>query len=300
MKLGMVGLGRMGGNMAERLLRAGHQVVGFDLDAGIAAALGARGARIADTPEGAVRLLQPPRALWIMVPAGAPVAAVINLLLPHLSPGDILIDGGNSNYKDSISRAAALRDHGIHLLDVGTSGGIWGLENGYCLMIGGERRAFQRLEPVFASLAQPGGYAHIGPSGAGHYAKMIPNGIEYGIMQAIGEGFAILEASRFQYDLAALADLWGHGSVIRSWLLELAARAFRANPTLEGVGARVADSGEGRWTVQEAIDLDVPAPVITQSLLARLQSRNPDSFSAKTLAALRKEFGGHPVTAVQD
>jgi len=233
--------------------------------------------------------------IWMMIPAGDPVDDMINKLLPLLSPGDVLIDGGNSNWKDSVRRAAAVSERGIHYLDVGTSGGIWGLEVGYCLMIGGEEAAFRIVEPAFKSLAPPDGYRLLGPSGAGHFAKMIHNGIEYGMLQAYAEGFEILESSPYEYDLAGLAALWNRGSVVRSWLLELAERAFKEDPHLESIRGYVEDSGEGRWTVFQAIDQDVPAPVLTLSLMTRFRSRQPDSFAAKVVAALRRQFGGHAV-----
>jgi len=235
----------------------------------------------------------PPRAVWMMIPAGEPVARTIELLLPHLDPDDVLIDGGNSNYRDSMARAEALKERGISFLDVGTSGGVWGLEQGYCLMVGGEEGAFRRLEPIFASLAPEGGYARVGPSGAGHFVKMIHNGIEYGLLEAYGEGFEMLHASPFGLDLHQIAALWGHGSVIRSWLLELLEGALKEDPSLAAVGGYVEDSGEGRWAVKEAVDGAVPIPIIALSLFARFRSRQGESFSAKVIAALRHRFGGH-------
>ena len=297
MQLAMIGLGRMGGNMTERLLRGGHSVVAYAPHADVVekyARLGATGAHsLADV----VRKLQPPRVVWIMVPAGGPTDQVIDDLTALLGEGDIIIDGGNSNFRESMRRAAALQAKGIHLIDCGTSGGIWGLENGYCLMIGGEKRAVLRCEPIFKTLAPPNGCAHVGPSGAGHYVKMIHNGIEYGMLQAFAEGYEILHASRdfTELDLHQIAELWQHGSVVRSWLNELAVRAFANDASLEKIRGWVADSGEGRWTVKEAIDVDVPAPVITLALLMRFRSRQEDSFSAKVIAALRNEFGGHAV-----
>lgn len=296
MELAMLGLGRMGANMARRLMGGGHRVVLWNRTTSVAQKLAEeeRGEFVA-APADAVAKLKPPRILWIMLPAGETTGQMVQQLLQHASPGDILIDGGNSRYTDSLRRAEQVRARGLHFLDVGTSGGIWGLAEGYCLMIGGEREAFQKVEPVFRTLAQPEGYAHVGPNGAGHFTKMVHNGIEYGMLQAFGEGFEILKASQFKLDLGQLAHLWNHGSVVRSWLLELAERAFQADPELASVKGYVEDSGEGRWTVMEAIDRNVPAPVITLSLLARFVSRQPESFSAKTIAALRREFGGHAV-----
>ena len=296
MQLAMIGLGRMGGNMAERLLQGGHGVVVWDRSPdAIAKSVegGAAGARdLADI----CAKLSSPRVIWIMVPAGAPVDETIAALRPNLAKGDILIDGGNSNYHDTMRRAAALASEGIEFVDSGTSGGIWGLKNGYCLMIGASDRAFATCEPIFRTLAPESGYAHVGPSGAGHYVKMIHNGIEYGLLQAYAEGYEILHASKnFDLDLHQVAALWNRGSVVRSWLNELAERAFAKEADLESIRGFVGDSGEGRWTVQEAIAIDVPAPVITLSLLTRLRSRQPDSFSAKVIAALRNEFGGHAV-----
>ena len=296
MQLAMIGLGRMGGNMVERLLKGGHQLVVWDRSAeaiGTSVKDGANAARdLADV----CAKLGSPRIIWIMVPAGAPVDETIAALRPNLSKGDILIDGGNSNYHDTMRRAADLASSGIELVDCGTSGGIWGLANGYCLMVGASERAFTTCEPIFRTLAPEAGFAHVGPSGAGHYVKMIHNGIEYGLLQAYAEGYEILHASKsFELDLHQVAALWNRGSVVRSWLNELAERAFSKDVDLESIRGFVSDSGEGRWTVQEAIDIDVPAPVITLSLLTRLRSRQPDSFSAKVIAALRNEFGGHAV-----
>jgi len=297
MQLAMIGLGKMGGNMVERLLRGGHTVVVFDRAAEAVQKYAKLGATAASSLADVVRKLDAPRIIWIMVPAGSPVDDTISELRPSLTEGDIVIDGGNSNFHETIRRAKELAEAGIQFIDSGTSGGIWGLENGYCLMVGGEKRAVLRCEPVFKTLAQPKGFAHVGPSGAGHYVKMIHNGIEYGLMQAYAEGYEILHASKNfpELDLAAIGELWQHGSVVRSWLNELAVAAFRKDPGLDRLKGWVADSGEGRWTVQEAIDVDVPAPVITLSLLMRFRSRQEDSFSAKVLAALRNEFGGHAV-----
>jgi 6-phosphogluconate dehydrogenase len=296
MRLGMIGLGRMGGNMTERLMKGGHEVVAFDRTRDVVDKYVMRGATgayaITDVPP----KLKAPRIVWIMVPAGKPVDETIAQLLPGLSKGDVIIDGGNSNFRDSMLRAASLSEKGIHFIDSGTSGGIWGLANGYCLMIGASPDAFKLCEPIFKTLAPPDGYAHMGPPGSGHYVKMIHNGIEYGALQAYAEGYEILHASKdFKLDLHQIAAVWNHGSVVRSWLNELAEMAFEKDADLSNLRGYVEDSGEGRWTVQEAIDLDVPAPVITLSLLARLRSRQSDSFSAKVIAALRNEFGGHAV-----
>jgi 6-phosphogluconate dehydrogenase len=297
MQLAMIGLGKMGGNMVERLLRGGHEVVAFDRAAEIVQKYVKLGATGAKSLSEVVKQLSAPRVVWIMVPAGAPVDDTIAELRPMLSEGDIIIDGGNSNFHETMRRGQALAEAGISLIDSGTSGGIWGLENGYCLMVGGDRRAVLRCEPIFKTLAQEGGYLHVGPSGAGHYVKMIHNGIEYGLMQAYAEGYEILHASKNfpGLDLEAIGELWQHGSVVRSWLNELAVSAFQKDRGLDKIKGFVSDSGEGRWTVAEAIDTDVPAPVITLSLLMRFRSRQTDSFSMKVLAALRNEFGGHAV-----
>lgn len=295
MQIGFIGLGKMGANMVQRLLEGGHSVVAFDLNADALSAAAAKGAVAAESLEDLVSKLDKPCAVWIMVPSGNPVTATINALVPGMSTGDIIIDGGNSNYKDSVRRANELKEKGIHYLDIGTSGGIWGLQLGYCMMIGGEHEAFARIEPVLKTLAPENGYRHVGRSGAGHYAKMIHNGIEYGMMQSYGEGFEILRASGYDYDLAGLCDLWMNGSVIRSWLLELCGNAFRKDPDLSNISDYVEDSGEGRWTVQEAIDHNVPAVALMLSLMHRFRSRQEESFSSKVIAALRKEFGGHGV-----
>ena len=296
MKLGMIGLGKMGGNMTERLMGGGHEVVVFDRSPEAVqryVGLGSQGSANAGE---LVSRLDSPRIVWIMVPAGKPVDDTIAALLPGLSRGDVIIDGGNSNFHETIRRGKELQEKGIDFVDSGTSGGIWGLENGYCLMIGGSDAAFKLCEPIFKTLAPPDGYAHMGPTGAGHYVKMIHNGVEYGMLQAYAEGYEILHASKdFQLDLHRIASVWNRGSVVRSWINELAERAFEKDTDLGALKGFVADSGEGRWTVQEAIDLDVPAPVITLSLLMRLRSRQEDSFSAKVIAALRNEFGGHAV-----
>jgi len=293
----MIGLGKMGGNMTERLLRGGHEVVTYDRSPETVQKYAKLGAKAAGSLADVVKKLSAPRVVWIMVPAGDPVDQTIAELRPLLGDGDIVIDGGNSNFHDTIRRADSLRQQGIQYIDCGTSGGVWGLEKGYCLMIGGEKRAVLRCEPIFKTLAPPQGLAHVGPSGAGHYVKMIHNGIEYGLLQAYAEGYEILHASRDfpELDLHQVAELWQQGSVVRSWLNELAVRAFAKDKSLDDIRGFVADSGEGRWTVQEAIDVDVPAPVITLSLLMRFRSRQDDSFSAKVIAALRNEFGGHAV-----
>ncbi len=296
MKLGMIGLGRMGGNMVERLLKGGHQVVVYDRAAGAVRASVALGAAGAADLAALCAALPPPRVVWMMVPAGGAVEGTIDGLLPSLARGDVLIDGGNSNFRDSMRRAKRLEAAGIAFVDAGTSGGIWGLEVGYCLMVGASPEAFGRCEPIFRTLAPPDGYAHVGPPGAGHFVKMVHNGIEYGMLQAYAEGYEILHATKeFRLDLQRVAALWNRGSVVRSWLNELAERAFARDPGLTALRGWVEDSGEGRWTVQEALDLDVPAPVITLSLLARFRSRQEDSFGAKVIAALRNEFGGHAV-----
>ena len=296
MRLAMIGLGRMGGNMSERLMKGGHEVVVYDRTAEVTQRYVSQGAIGAASPSEITSKLKSPRIVWIMVPAGKPVDDMIASLLTGLGKGDVIIDGGNSNFHDSMRRAADLQGKGIHFVDSGTSGGIWGLANGYCLMIGASQEAFTLCEPIFKTLAPPDGYAHMGPPGSGHYVKMIHNGIEYGMLQAYAEGYEILHASRdFKLDLHKIAAVWNHGSVVRSWLNELAETAFEKDTELSDLRGYVEDSGEGRWTVQEAIDLDVPAPVITLSLLTRLRSRQADSFSAKVIAALRNEFGGHAV-----
>jgi 6-phosphogluconate dehydrogenase len=296
MKLAMVGLGRMGGNMTRRLLRDGHEVVAWDRSPGAVTELAGEGAEGAKDLADLAGRLEAPRLIWLMVPSGAPVDQTIEQLLPGLARGDIVIDGGNSNFHDTMRRGAALQARGIELVDAGTSGGIWGLELGYCLMVGGSKAAVGRAEPVFRSLAQEDGFAHVGPTGAGHYVKMVHNGIEYGLLQAYAEGYEILHQSKdFELDLHQIAVLWNHGSVVRSWLNELAERAFAEGADLAGIRGYVEDSGEGRWTVQEAIDLSVPAPVITLSLLMRFGSRQDESYSAKVIAALRHQFGGHAV-----
>jgi 6-phosphogluconate dehydrogenase len=298
MQLAMIGLGRMGGNMVRRLLQGGHELIVYDSSADRVQAHVALGACGAEDLADVARQLggAPRRVVWVMVPAGAPVESTIEQLVPHLARGDIVIEGGNSNFSDSLRRAEALKAQGIEFVDAGTSGGIWGLTQGYCLMIGASSPAFEHCEPIFRTLAPEGGYAHVGPPGAGHYVKMVHNGIEYGLLQAYAEGYEILHASKhFTLDLGQIAKLWNHGSVVRSWLNELAERALSRDDQLAAIRGYVEDSGEGRWTVEEAMHLGVPAPVITLSLLARLRSRQEESFGAKVIAALRHEFGGHAV-----
>ncbi|HIF11425.1 MAG TPA: decarboxylating 6-phosphogluconate dehydrogenase [Dehalococcoidia bacterium] len=298
MQLGMIGLGRMGGNMAQRLLQSGHQVVAYDRDDGAVQTTVGHGATPSESPADLVSQLDTPRAVWIMLPSGDVTEAGINELLGLLSPGDAIIDGGNSNYKDSIRRSENAAGHGVDFLDAGTSGGIWGLKEGYALMVGGNKGAYERLEPIFQSLAPSAdrGVGRVGPSGAGHFTKMIHNGIEYGMMQAYAEGFEILAAkSELAEDLEQISKIWQHGSVIRSWLLDLAVAALEEDDDLSSLTSYVDDSGEGRWTVQESVDLGVPAPVITASLQARFRSRQANPFGGRMLAALRNQFGGHAV-----
>ena len=295
MKMGMVGLGRMGGNMTVRLLRHQHDVVAFDPNADAVGAAEGQGASGAGSLEELVNQLEPPRVVWIMVPAGDVTEKTVRDLCGLLSSGDVLIDGGNSNFRDSQRRAEQAAEQGVRFLDCGTSGGVWGLENGYCLMVGGEREAFDHAEPIFESLAPRDGYAYVGPSGAGHFVKMVHNGIEYGLLAAYGEGFEIMNASEFDLDLPAIAGIWRYGSVVRSWLLELLVDAFQKDPKLESIRGYVEDSGEGRWTVQEAINENVPAPITALSLFRRFASRQDESYAAKVIAALRGEFGGHAV-----
>jgi 6-phosphogluconate dehydrogenase len=296
MRIGFIGLGRMGANMVRRLLRDDHEVVAYNRSPEKTREIATEGAEPAFDIAALVGSLTAPRHVWIMVPAGAPTEAQIDELIEHLEPGDTIVDGGNTNFHDDVRRHARLAELGIRYVDAGVSGGVWGLQVGYCLMVGGDRDAVEPLEPIFRSLAPEDGYLHVGGPGAGHYVKMVHNGIEYGLMQAYAEGFEIMHASDYDLDLAAVAGLWNHGSVVRSWLLELAERAFRADgQDLAALKGWVADSGEGRWTVQEAMDRDVPAPVITLSLQARFRSRQDDSYGAKVLAALRNQFGGHEV-----
>ncbi|PYN98397.1 MAG: decarboxylating 6-phosphogluconate dehydrogenase [Candidatus Rokuibacteriota bacterium] len=295
MEIGFVGLGRMGGNMVTRLIRGGHQVVAYDRSTAAVQAVAGGGARGVGSLGELVKALAPPRPVWVMVPAGEPTETTIQELAGALQAGDILIDGGNTHYKDDVRRARALAERGLTYVDAGTSGGIWGLENGYCLMVGGEARAIKLLAPIFATLAPPEGWLHVGAAGAGHYVKMIHNGIEYGMMQAYAEGFELMSASDFRLDLPRIAHLWNQGSVVRSWLLELTADALAADPTLASLKPWVEDSGEGRWTVEDAVEKAVPAPVITASLFARFRSRRENSFADRLLAALRNAFGGHAV-----
>jgi len=299
MEIGVIGLGKMGGNMAKRLLSGSHRVVVYDPITASVETLVAQGASGTASIAELVTKLSHPRAIWLMVPSGKPTEDTINTLAAELVPDDIVIDGGNSNYKDTMRRAVALSQKGIFLLDAGTSGGIWGLEEGYCLMVGGNIEAFRHMEPVFKTLAPSPqqGYGHVGPSSAGHFVKMVHNGIEYGLMQAYAEGFELMQAKQQELglDLSQIAEIWRHGSVVRSWLLDLAASALKSNPDLEGIEAYVEDSGEGRWIVQESIELGIPTPIITQSLQTRFRSRQLQPFGAKLLAVLRKQFGGHAV-----
>ena len=296
MDVAMVGLGRMGANMARRLLRDGHRVVVWNRTWARAEELGAEGAEPVRELADVVTALAPPRAIWIMLPYGDPTQAAIDELVPLLDRGDVLIDGGNSPFQHDIERGAALAEHGIRYLDAGTSGGVWGLEVGYCLMVGGDRSAFELVEPLLRTLAPPGhGYEYCGGHGSGHFVKMVHNGIEYGMMQAYAEGFELLNAAQWDLDLAAIADLWNQGSVVRSWLLELAADAFKKDPGLEQITGYVEDTGEGRWTVEQAIAHSVPMPAIASALFMRFRSRQDDTFAGKVLAALRNEFGGHAV-----
>lgn len=298
MKLGMIGLGRMGANMAQRLMRGGHQLAGFDPKPEARKDLEDQGAESADSLAALVAKLPAPRTVWLMVPAGAITDGALEELLPLLAAGDTVIDGGNSNYKDTLRRASTFADKKIHYIDCGTSGGVWGLAEGFSMMIGGDEAAVERLRPIFETLApaKDQGWGRVGPVGAGHFTKMIHNGIEYGLMQAYAEGFSILQhKTGFGLDLHQIAEIWRHGSVVRSWLLELTSAALEKNPAMAGIAPYVDDSGEGRWTVAEAIDLDVPAPVITLSLLERLRSRDSDSYSDKLLAAMRNQFGGHAI-----
>jgi 6-phosphogluconate dehydrogenase len=295
MKLGLIGLGKMGLNMTQRLLNEKHNIVVYDLFSETVKETERKGAIGSRSIEELVQKLEKPRIIWLMIPSGKPVMAMIKILTPLLESEDIIIDGGNSYYKDSINHASALKEHGIYFLDAGVSGGIWGLKEGYCIMAGGEEKIFNYCEPVFKTLAPENGYKYVGPSGAGHFVKMVHNGIEYGLMQAYAEGFEIMHASDYNIDLAGVAELWGKGSVVRSWLLELTANALKKDKDLSGIRGYVEDSGEGRWLVAEAIEKNIPAPVITESLLARLRSRQEESYSAKLLAALRNEFGGHTV-----
>jgi len=299
MELGMIGLGRMGAAMTKRLLAAGHTVVAYDQDRAAVDRSVADGAVGAVSLDALVSKLAAPRAVWVMVPAGAAVNDTIERLIRLLKADDTLIDGGNSNFHDTMQRAFSVQKSGVHFIDVGTSGGIWGLKEGYCLMIGGDAAVVKRLQPLFETLApaHDRGWAHVGPVGAGHFTKMVHNGIEYGLMQSYSEGFALLEKNKdFHFDLPKIAEIWRHGSVVRSWLLDLTAQALAENPTLEGIGPDVADSGEGRWMVAEAVAADVPCPVITLSLLERIRSRVQDSFGNRILAVMRNKFGGHAIS----
>ena len=298
MNLGMVGLGRMGANMVRRLMRGGHEVVAYDPNPDAVQAIEAAGASGAGSLSELVGRLTPHRAVWVMAPAGDPTEKTVRTLSELLSAEDIVVDGGNAFYKDSIRRSSLLREKGIRFLDVGTSGGIWGLEEGYCLMVGGEESAYEEMLPTLQTLAPSGGVGlgHVGPAGAGHFVKMVHNAVEYGLMQAYAEGFELMSASdKFDINLEQVAEIWRHGSVVRSWLLELTARALKEDPSLEGIKAYVEDTGEGRWAVQESVDLSVPLPAISASLQARFRSRQEEPIGAKLLAALRKEFGGHRV-----
>ena len=298
MELGMIGLGRMGGNITRRLLRGGHSVVAYDPAKEAVEALTEEGAGGASSVAELVSKLTAPRAVWVMVPSGEATDNVINSLAAELTSGDTIIDGGNSNYKDSMRRAAALAAQGLRFLDVGTSGGVWGLEEGYCLMVGGDSDAYQRLEPLFQTLtpSPQEGYGHVGPSGSGHFVKMVHNGIEYGLMEAYAEGFELMQAKQdFALDLAQIARIWQHGSVVRSWLLDLTEAALQEDPGLQTIQAYVEDSGEGRWTVEESLELAVPTPVITESVQMRFRSRQASPFGSRLLVALRNQFGGHAV-----
>jgi 6-phosphogluconate dehydrogenase len=296
MKIGMIGLGKMGANMTERLLRAGHQVVAFDLSEQARQAVAAKGALAAGSLAELAEKLTPPRAAWVMVPAGDPTDKTIAELAEHFSTGDVIVDGGNSNYKEAAPTAERLAAKGIGFVDAGTSGGVWGLTEGYCLMVGGTKEAVAVVEPALLALAPEGGYAHVGPVGAGHFVKMVHNGIEYGLMQAYAEGFEIMRAAEeFSLDLHEIASIWRYGSVVRSWLLELIERATRPGAGLDQIAPVVVDSGEGRWTAHEALDRAVPAPVISTAVFTRFASRDRDSYAAKLLAAMRNQFGGHAV-----
>ena len=296
MQIGMVGLGKMGNYMTQRLIKGGHQVVAFDRDPQAVQRTVADGATGASSLKDMIdKLSDATKVVWVMVPAGAPTDDTIHELAAAMGPGGIIIDGGNTNYKDGLRLYADCKAKGVSLIDAGTSGGVWGLQEGYCLMVGGDDEQVRHCEPIFLTLAPPKGYAHVGPAGAGHFSKMVHNGIEYGLLQAYGEGFEILKNSPYQYDLGQLAELWTHASVVRSWLLELLVLAFREDPGLKAIRGYVDDTGEGRWTVEAAIDENVPAPVITLSLMARMASRQEESFSAKVVAALRNQFGGHAV-----
>ena len=301
MEVGMIGLGKMGGFMTERLIRGGHRVIGFDRDPAVVQKLAEKGAVSANSLENIISQLKPPRAIWLMVPAGDPVDQTIAALVPHLAPGDTIIDGGNSYYKDSIRRAAALAPKKINFVDCGTSGGVWGITEGYSMMVGGDADVVKRLSPIFETLAPSPdkGWGRVGPAGSGHFVKMVHNGIEYGIMQAYAEGLDVLRHKKeFSLDLLQIGKIWQFGSVIRSWLLDLTVDALSKNPTLSGIEGYVTDSGEGRWTVIEGVELGVPTPVISASLDMRFRSQDPEPFANKLLAMMRHEFGGHAVKTV--
>jgi len=295
MQLGFVGLGKMGLNMVTRLVAGGHEIVAYDRDAAATARAASAGAHGAATLGALVAALSPPRAVWLMVPAGASTESTIAALADVLSPNDVVIDGGNTNFHDDVRRAEALGARDLHYVDAGTSGGVWGLKEGYCLMVGGEEDVCLYLEPIFLTLAPKDGYLRVGGHGAGHYVKMIHNGIEYGLMQAYAEGFELMHASEYRLDVGAVASLWMHGSVVRSWLLELAARALAENPQLADIEGYVEDSGEGRWTLHEGIDRAVALPVLTAALFTRFRSRETNPFAERLLAALRNQFGGHTI-----
>jgi 6-phosphogluconate dehydrogenase len=295
MQLGFIGLGKMGLNMVTRLMRGGHHVVVFDRSADAVARAGAAGATGVATLEALVAALAPPRVVWVMVPSGAPTESTVAALSGLLSPDDAIVDGGNTHFHDDVRRAETLAPKRIHYIDAGTSGGIWGLQEGYCLMVGGEDAVCRRLEPIFLTLAPENGYLRVGEHGAGHYVKMIHNAIEYGLMQAYAEGFDLMHASDYTIDLPAVASLWMQGSVVRSWLLELTARALKEDPELKSLEAYVEDSGEGRWTLDEGIDRAVPMPALTAALFTRFRSRSDNPFGERMLAALRNQFGGHAV-----
>jgi 6-phosphogluconate dehydrogenase len=296
MRIGMIGLGKMGANMTERLLKGGHEVVAYDLSADALKQAASKGAETATTLAKLAGKLTAPRAAWVMLPAGKVTDATVEELAGLFSPGDVIVDGGNSNYKEWQELAARVEKTGVGLVDAGTSGGVWGLTEGYCLMVGGSKESVAVVEPAFVTLAPESGYAHVGPVGAGHFVKMVHNGVEYGLMQAYAEGFEIMgSADEFGLDLHEIASIWRYGSVVRSWLLDLAERALRPGAGFDQIKGVVADSGEGRWTAQEAIERGVPAPVITTSLFTRFASQDPDAFQLKMLAALRNQFGGHAV-----
>jgi 6-phosphogluconate dehydrogenase len=298
MELGMIGLGKMGANMTERLVRGGHRVVGYDLNPESVAQIVEKGAEGADSLEDLVGRLPDPQIVWIMVPAGDAVDKTIEALLPSLRPGAVIIDGGNSYYRDTLRRAEQCSESGVQIVDCGTSGGIWGLDEGYSMMVGGGQRVVENLSPIFETLAPAAdqGWGRVGPAGSGHFVKMVHNGIEYGLMQAYAEGLAIMEAKEeFGLDLHQIAEIWRHGSVVRSWLLDLTAEALKENPAMEGIAPFVPDSGEGRWTVFEAIDLNVAAPIITNSLFRRISSRDEEEYADRVLSAMRNKFGGHSI-----